>query len=425
MSGENSSAPRAAGQLLRRRSDCRACGGSRLERVLDLGEVPLANAYLSESQLREPELRFPLEVFFCLDCSLLQLLHVVSPELLFSNYLYRTGTNRTIVEHNEGIAAAVTGQLSLSTRNLVVEIASNDGSLLSCFQRRGVRVLGVEPARNIARIARDAGVPTVNEFFGPASARRIASQHGRASAVLANNVLAHVDATADFLRACGEILEPEGRVVIEVPYLVEMLERLEYDTVYHEHLCYFSVNSLMRLFEAAGLALLRVDRVPIHGGSLRLWAAHSGAGGHSESARALAAEECRAGLDRLATYLDLARRVARQKEQLLALLRGLQARGKTIAGYGAPAKGNTLLCYCGIDASLIPYTVDRSPLKVGLFTPGSHIPILPVEDLFQRRPDFVLILAWNFAAEILETLRPLTTAGARAILPIPEPQILG
>jgi len=410
--------------VIHKRSTCRSCGGARLARVLDLGEVPLANAYLREEQLAQPEPRFPLEVYFCQDCALLQLLHVVSPEALFSNYLYRTGTNQTIAAHNAALAAAVAEQGGLGAQDLVAEVASNDGSLLSCFQKRGVRVLGIEPARNIAQIAREAGIETVNEFFSPAVAERVVAQHGPAAAVLANNVLAHVDGTVEFLASCRRLLRPGGRVVMEAPYLVEMLERVEYDTVYHEHLCYFSVTALLRLFAEAGLALERMDRVEIHGGSLRMWARAADAAGHGAAALEMAGQEKARGLGALAAYESFAGRVERQRGQLLSLLRGWRKEGKRVAGYGAPAKGNTLLCYCGIGSDLIPYTVDRSPLKVGLYTPGSRLPILPVEHLRKDPPDFILILAWNFAAEIMADLRWFRERGGRFVLPIPEPVVV-
>ncbi|MGH9858516.1 MAG: class I SAM-dependent methyltransferase [Candidatus Acidiferrales bacterium] len=406
------------------RTTCRACDSQALSPVLSLGEVPLANSYLSADQLHLPEPRFPLEIYFCESCSLLQLRHVVSPDVLFSHYLYMTGTNQTIVKHNQALAAAVSRELGLSAGDLVVEVASNDGSLLACFNKYDVRTLGIEPARNIASIARQRGIETLNEFFDQRTAEQILAEKGPAKAVLANNVLAHVDSTVEFLSACRTILAPDGRVVVEAPYLAEMLERLEYDTIYHEHLCYLSVTPLLRLFERAGLALDRVDRVPIHGGSLRLWAKHLDSSGHSESVRQMAALERDAGFHRIETYLEFARRVQHSRTQLVALLDQIHAQGKIVAAYGAPAKGNTLLCYCGITSDRIPYTVDRSPLKIGLHTPGSHIPILPVETLFERQPDFVLLLAWNFAEEILDFLKPYRDRGGRVILPIPEPRVV-
>jgi SAM-dependent methyltransferase len=412
-------------EALKRRTACRICGGAELVRFLSLGEVPLANSFLRADQLDSPEPRFPLEVFFCTECSLVQLLHVVNPEILFSNYLYRTGTNQTIGRHNAALAEQVVDSLRLASNGLVVEIGSNDGSLLQCFRQRGLRTLGVEPAKNIARLARNNGIETVEEFFDAETAARLPREYGAASVVIANNVLAHVDETVEFLRACRRILHADGRLIIEVPYLREMLESLEYDTIYHEHLCYFSVTSLMPLFSKAGLELERVDRTEIHGGSLRLWARHATGGGHADSVLRLAEEECAAGLTDLARFQAFARSIGLHRKKLLHLLHQLKREGKSIVGYGAPAKGNTLLCYCGIGAGLLPYTVDRSPLKIGLFTPGTHIPVVPVERIIREQPDYVLILAWNFAPEIMDFLRPYQQRGGRFILPIPEARVIG
>ncbi len=417
-------ATRPVSEMLARRSECRACAGTRLLKFLPLGDLPLANSYLTAEQLNDPEPRFPLEVYFCEDCSLVQLLDVVDPEILFGNYLYRTGTNQTIVRHNAALAEAVVRKLGLGGASLVVEIASNDGSLLAAFRERGTRTLGVEPARNIAQIARDAGIETISEFFDGGVAQNILRTHGAASAVLANNVLAHVDQTVPFLSACRALLAPGGRVVIEAPYLGEMVHRLEYDTVYHEHLCYYSVTALMRMFESAGLALDDVELVEIHGGSLRLWARALDSRGHGESARRMATEEALQGLTRAATYREFAARVARNREQLRALLARLRAEGKRIAAYGAAAKGNTLLCYCGIGRETLEFVADRSTLKVGLFLPGSRVPIVPVEKILETQPDYVLILAWNFAPEIFASLEAYRAKGGKCILPIPEPTVV-
>lgn len=418
------SAPKVPASWLRVRSTCRSCGSSELERFLDLGEVPLANSFLVPSEANRAEPRFPLEVHFCSACSLVQLRHVVSPEVLFSHYLYRTGTNTTIFEHNQRLAEHVTQSLGLTSEDLVLEVASNDGSLLSCFRQRGIRVLGVDPARNIAELARLAGVETWAEFFDARVAEQVRREIGPARAVIANNVLAHVDDTVGLLEACRSVLAPGGFVVVEVPYLAEMLERLEYDTIYHEHLCYFSVTALVRLFERAGLHLHRVERIPIHGGSLRLWAGDGRPNGKDDSVQMLLTQERACGLDRLDPYMEFAYRVEQNRRRLTDLLADLKRQGKSVAGYGAPAKGNTLLSYCGLTTDNIPYTVDRSELKVGKLTPGSRIPILPVETVFQRQPDFVLILAWNFAGEIMEFLQPYRARGGRFILPIPEPKIV-
>ncbi len=405
------------------RSTCRGCAGGHLEPFLDLGQLPLANAYLRGDQLRQPEPTFPLVVYFCRGCTLVQLVHVVDPTVLFSTYLYRTGTNQTIAAHNDSLADAVVRRLNLGKQDLVVEIASNDGSLLQCFRNRGVRTVGIEPARNIAQLAREAGIETLGEFFNAATAAKVGARYGKAAAILANNVLAHVDETVAFLVAAKGLLSVEGRIIIEVPYVAEMLDRLEYDTIYHEHLCYFSVTALLRMFSEAGLAVERVDRLAIHGGSLRLWARHAESGGHGGSALQLAAAERQARLDQPETYHTFGSRVRAHRSSLRELLARLKAEGKTIVGYGAPAKGNTLLCYCGLGTETLSYTVDRSPLKIGLYTPGTHIPIVPVDRIFADQPDYVLILAWNFAEEIVSFLAPYKQRGGRFILPVPHPSI--
>jgi dTDP-4-dehydrorhamnose 3,5-epimerase-like enzyme/SAM-dependent methyltransferase len=414
-----------APEAVRMRSTCRACGGDRLIRFLSLGELPLANSFLSSEQLRQPELRLPLEVYFCSDCHLVQLLHVVNREILFGEYIYRTGTNQTIARHNAALAQEVVRKLGLSSDSLVLEVGSNDGGLLQCFRQLGVRILGVEPARNIAQLAREAGIETINEFFDARSAAEIGRRRGLADVVIANNVLAHVDSPVEFLAACKSLLKPQGRVLYEAPYLLDLLERMAYDTIYHEHLCYFAVEPLVRLFTEAGLTLDHVDRTEIHGGSLRMWGKHADDSGPDESVQKLCAMERQAGLNRLETYQAFARRVERNRGRLRELLSSLKSEGKIVVGYGAPAKGNTLLCYCGIGTDWVRYTTDRSILKIGLYTPGSHIPVKPVEQIWREQPDYILILPWNFAAEIMENLSAFTQKGGRFILPIPEPEIVG
>ena len=408
-----------------KRTGCRSCGREGLEPFLHLGEVALANAFLRSPAEFAGEQRFPLEVALCPGCALVQLADEVDPEVLFRDYLYVTGTSETMAAHFGAYAADVVAGLGLGPDDLVVEAASNDGSLLAAFRRQGVRVLGVEPARNVAALARERGIETVAEFFGPELARELRAAHGPARAVVGNNVLAHVPDPAGFLRGFAELLAPGGRAIVEVPYLAELVDRLEYDTVYHEHLSYFSVSALLELFERAGLRVARVERHPVHGGSLRVHGAAAGeAPEHAPEALALAASERELGLTTLPRFQRFARDVATSRERLLGMLHGLRDQGRSLAAYGAPAKGNTLLGYCGITTELLPYTVDKSPLKVGLYTPGSHLPVLPVETLLERRPDDVLILAWNLAAEIARQQSAYRAAGGRFLLPLPEPRPL-
>ena len=407
------------------RTDCRACGEEKLTRFLVLGPQPLANANLRDLSEADRELRFPLDVYFCESCALVQLVDVIDPEVLFRHYIYVTGTSETIAAHNIVYADTVINLLSLGADDLVVEVASNDGSLLRCFQARGVRTLGVEPATNIAEIARSHGIETVGDFFNGETGERLRVERGPARAVIGNNVLAHVDDTQDFLRGARALIDGDGLVITEVPYARTMLEHLEYDTVYHEHLCYFSVTSLMRLCEAVGLTLVRVDEVAVHGGSVRMYA---GRKEHYPTPGAdvlrMVEQERAIGLTSLARWQTFAGDVEAQRTALRAMLEKFRDEGKSVAAYGAPAKGNTLLNYCGISTDLVPYTVDRSALKVGTYTPGTHLPVLPVETLLQRQPDYVLILAWNFADEIMRQQQAYREAGGRFIVPIPFPKIV-
>jgi SAM-dependent methyltransferase len=402
-----------------KRTNCRACGGERLRLFLSLGLQPLANSFLRSPAEFASEGFYPLDVYFCEDCSLAQLLDVIDPEVLFRDYIYVTGTSETMATHNRQYAATVAELLGLGASDLVVEAASNDGSLLGQFQKMGIRTLGVEPARNLAEVARANGIDTEEWFFGSASAQRLREEHGPAKAVIANNVLAHVDDTRDFLSGARRLLAEGGLAIFEVPYLGELLNRLEYDTIYHEHLCYFSVMALRRLCEAAELKIARIDRVSVHGGSLRVYA---GTGSeHCAAVTDWERKERELGFDSLSTYEAFARAVENHRRLLRDFLCERRLRGRTLAAYGAPAKGNTLLNYCGIDANIIPYTVDRNARKVGMYTPGTHLPVRPVSALLDQRPDEVLILAWNFSQEIMRQQEAYRVQGGRFITPLPEP----
>ncbi len=406
------------------RRDCRACGGLRLTQFIDLGPQPLANSLPRSPVEFTSEPFFPMGVYLCEDCGLVQLVDVIDPELLFRDYIYVTGTSETIAAHNVGYARTVVELLGMRATDLVVEVASNDGSLLRCFQHHGVRTLGVEPARNIAELARAAGVETVTDFFTEAAGPVIRTSHGPAKAVIGNNVLAHVDEPVGFLRGAAALIAEDGLVITEVPYLREFVDRLEYDTVYHEHLCYFSISALMRLAERAGLSIIRVDHVPVHGGSVRMYAGKRARHPeHAPAVQALAAAEQADGLTTLPRFRQFAADVSRQREALRALLTRLRTEGRTVAGYGAPAKGNTQLNYCGITTDLMAWTVDKSPHKVGRYIPGTHQPILPATELLERQPDYTLILAWNFAEEIMRQQAEYRARGGQFILPLPTPLV--
>lgn len=409
---------------LRHRDTCRVCETPAPELILSLGPTPLANAFLSSPGEFADEPSFPLDLYFCHECSLLQLVDVVDPSILFRHYLYVTGTSSTMAAHNEAYARTVHDIITPGASDLVVDIASNDGSLLRCFQRLGVRTLGIEPATNLADMARAAGVDTVNEFFTRDLAVRLRADRGPATAVLANNVLAHVDDPAGFLGGCRELVSEDGLVTIEVPDVGELVDRLEYDTVYHEHLSYFSIGALLHLCDRVGLAVVRIDRVPIHGGSLRLYLSR-GRHGHAPDVLELRDAERRAGLTAAPRYRQFAEAVRAHRTALLSLIDELSAAGHRLAGYGAPAKGNTLLNFCGIGPDRLPYTVDRNPLKIGRFTPGMHIPVRDPAVLAEDPPpEFVLILAWNLADEIMRQQQVVRDRGGRFIVPIPMPRVV-
>ena len=407
------------------RTTCRVCGGNQLRKFLSLGPTPLANSFLSDKDEFSQEPSFPLDVYFCQECSLVQLLDVIDPETLFRHYIYVTGTSDTIAEHNLEFAQTVAAQAGLKPTDLVVEIASNDGSLLGCFKARGFATLGIEPATNIAAMASARGIETLTEFFDSTVGHRVRNTRGPARVVIGNNVFAHVDEPRDFLLGCRHLIGNDGYVVIEVPYLREMIDKLEYDTIYHEHLSYFSASALLRLFETAGLVVARIDRIPVHGGSLRIYGTpKTAARTHSEDAIRLCTEETVAGLTRLGTFQQFACKVERNRAAVRTLLGQLNQEKKSLAAYGAPAKGSTLTNYCGLDNRLLPYCVDKNPLKVGRYTPGMHIPVLAASTLLERQPDFVLILAWNFADEIIKQQDEYRRRGGRFIIPVPEPRIV-
>ena len=409
----------------RRRDACRACGTPLADPFLQLGPMPLANNLPRTREDVSAQAKYPLDVCVCARCSLVQTPDVVDPAELFAHYVYLTGMSDTMTAHNRGYAAHVVQLLGAKAGDLVVDIASNDGSLLLEFQALGVRTLGVEPAANVAEIARGRGVQTEARFFDAEAGRDLRETHGPAVAVLANNVLAHVDDPVGFLTGAGRMIARDGLVIVEAPYVGELLERLEYDTVYHEHLSYFSVGALMHLAESAGLSLVRVDHVPIHGGSLRAHFGHPDAwGGHGEPVAAAAHAERGAGFADPGRYAAFAREVAGNRTALVSMLEGLAADGKSIAGYGAPAKATTLLNYCGIDTRLIAFTVDRNPLKVGGFVPGVGVPILPVETLAERQPDYALIFPWNLSGEIVRQQAGFRERGGRFLLPLPAPRVL-
>jgi SAM-dependent methyltransferase len=404
---------------------CRACGAGALSPILSLGATPLANALLSKEQLDEPEATYPLDLVLCTTCSLVQITETVPAEQLFGEYLYFSSFSDTMLRHACTLATRMVDERHLGPSHRVVEIASNDGYLLQYYQRAGVDVLGVEPARNIARVAEEKGIATVCDFFGEQLAVRLAAEGKRADIIHAHNVLAHVSDLNGVVKGIAAMLVPRGVAIVEVPYIKDLVDRTEFDTIYHEHLCYFSLTALDTLFRRHGLVIWNVERVSIHGGTLRVFASPQGSADPVTPAAAnMLADEAKWGVKIPLSYRAFGDNVKGIRAKLRAVLRGLKESGHTVAAYGASAKGSTLLNYSGIGAETLDFVVDRSTVKQGRFTPGTHLPIYPVTMLLEAMPDFVLLLTWNFADEILEQQAAYRAKGGRFVIPIPDVQFI-
>ena len=392
--------------------------------VFALEPTPPANAFIPADQKGAEQERFPLDVFFCEDCAHVQLLDVVDPRVLFENYVYVSGTSPVFVKHFENYADDVMARFSPSKEGLVVDIGSNDGTLLSFFKKAGHPVLGIDPAKDIAKRATDAGIETLTGFFTRDLAHTIRSDRGAAAVITANNVFAHIDDLTGVTEGVRDLLSPEGVFVFEVSYLVDVYEDTLFDMMYHEHLAYHSVKPLTRFFEANGMELIEALRVSSHGGSLRGVAQLKG-GAHpvGASVGTAVAQEEELGLDKAETLRGLARKIDGIKSELGDILRRLKEEGKSIAGFGAPAKATTLMYHFDIGPDLIDFIVDDSPLKQGLFTPGMHIPVVGSEAIADKKPDVLVILAWNFANPIMEKHEAFRRSGGQFIVPLPKVEI--
>ena len=403
---------------------CMGCASGELVPVLNLGVLPLANNLLDQAQLDQPEETYPLEVVMCPACALVQLTVSVPPEKMFSDYAYLSSYAPSVVSNAKEIAERVVRERKLGPEHMAMEIASNDGYLLQNYVAAGVPVLGIDPARNIAKVAEERGVPTLVDFFGERVGEQLRASGKRADVIHANNVMAHVPDINGVIRGIERVLADDGVAIIETPYVRDLVENLEFDTIYHEHLFYYSLTALDRLFQRNGLALVDVEKIAIHGGTLRVTAALPGAYEPSDAVKQMLADEHEDGLDGPDYYRDFATRVGELCDSLRTLLTKLKSEGRTLACYGAAAKGDTMLNTLGLGRETFDFVADRSTVKQGRFMPGALLPIVDVDELVHTMPDYVMILAWNFAEEIMEQQAQYTEGGGHWIVPVPEPVVL-
>jgi len=410
-------------QLTRRKTaQCRFCAAPLRHTFVDLGMSPLCESFLSSERVDEMEPFYPLHVYVCERCFLVQLTEYVSPENIFRDYAYFSSYSDSWLAHANAYTGLMAEKYGLGPGHLVVEVASNDGYLLQYFIQRGISVLGIEPAANVAEAAAKKSVPTLVKFFGRETARELVSQDKQADLLLGNNVLAQVPDINDFVAGMKILLKPRGIITMEFPHLLQLMEQNQFDTIYHEHFSYFSFVTAQKIFAAHGLVLFDVEELPTHGGSLRIYARHQEDSSRPVTARAseLLTREEAARLLHLDAYCSFAEQVKETKRKLLEFMISARRAGKQIVGYGAPGKGNTLLNYCGIRTDFLDYTVDRSPHKHGKFLPGTHIPIFPPQKIRETRPDYVLILPWNLKDEIMEQVSYIREWGGKFVVPIPE-----
>jgi 2-polyprenyl-3-methyl-5-hydroxy-6-metoxy-1,4-benzoquinol methylase len=404
-----------------RQPACRFCGARLDETFVDLGMSPLCEKYVAPDRLNEAEPFYPLHVWICRQCLLVQLEAVVTPEELFSDYAYFSSYSDSWVLHARAYCEEVVRRFGLDGNSRIVEIASNDGYLLQHFAARGLNVLGIEPAVNVARVAKARGIPTEVRYFGRDTAADVRDRHGRADLLIGNNVLPHVPDLNDFVSGMKRLLALDGVITMEFPHLMQLVEQSQFDTIYHEHFSYFSFFTAERVFQAHDLTVFDAEQLGTHGGSLRIYAQHTESGRHRVTDRTIGLRdrERAGGYDRLEAYSGFGDKVEAIRRSLVDFLIRSKTEGKRVAGYGAPGKGNTLLNYCGIGPGLLEYTVDRSPYKQGLYTPGTRIPIGNPSRIAEARPDYLLILPWNLKEEIMEQMAYIREWGGRFVVPIP------
>jgi 2-polyprenyl-3-methyl-5-hydroxy-6-metoxy-1,4-benzoquinol methylase len=407
-------------------SKCRFCQAPLHETFADLGVTPLANSFVSADRAHAMEPFYPLHAYVCSACRLVQLEEFASPAHIFDDYIYFSSYSQAWLHHAEAYAETMTQRLNLGAGSLVVEVASNDGYLLQFFRQRNIKVLGVDPAANVAAAAVEKGIPTKVAFFGTATARRLREQDIAPDLIVANNVLAHVPDINDFVRGLAILLKPQGILTVEFPHLLRLIQETQFDTIYHEHFSYLSLHVVQRIFARHGLRVFDVQQLSTHGGSLRVFACHASATRQTATSAAacVLAEEIASGLEGNDAYRHFARQVVEAKLSLLRFLIDARAQSKLVAAYGAPAKGNTLLNYCGVGPELVAFTVDLNPHKQGMLLPGTRIPVRAPEALLAAQPDYVLILPWNLQQEITVQMQSVCAWGGRFVVPIPTTQIL-
>lgn len=404
-------------------SECRICGSSDFRPILDLGHVPPVDSFLEDEELEQPEKSYPLKLIICENCKLVQLSYVVPKEELFnSNYAYDMSVTDAGVEHFYKMAAEI--DETYSDHSIVLDIGSNTGVLLEGFKKKGWDILGVEPSSNVYMKAKERGIPTKNDFFSEELAERILNEEGKKDIVTATNVFAHVDDLHDFMRGVKTILSKDGVFIIEVPYLVDLIENNEFDTIYHEHLSYFSVKPLIELFNRHGMELVEIEPQEIHGGSLRIHVANQGEYGEAEAVETYRQREQEASIHSEETLDNFRDRVEKNRQELINLINNLSSEGKSIAGIGAPAKGVVLLNYCDFDRNTIPYVSEKSEIKIGKSIPGTHNKVVSDKALIEKNPDYALLLPWNFADSIIDNLEEYMENGGKIIIPVPEPHII-